>query len=217
MPPAITAKLDKPTVAGGPTTLRLKLGTEHAVVARPKFWNDTLEVDGIAVKRASYVEGFCSFHVTHGDESVVVALNVTRTTSGATYEYSFTDLSVGGKAVRIEGADVLAPGQAPSTLTPTEVSNVRFTPVRLREGYDMVEVDKFLDLIEGELAARYVALANTAATSVPSFAFAGNDISEKRFTTVRLREGYDMGEVDRFLDRAEESVRTLDARLGIKE
>ena len=27
------------------------------------------------------------------------------------------------------------------------------------------------------------------------------DVSNKRFTAVRLREGYDMGEVDAFLDR----------------
>lgn len=37
-------------------------------------------------------------------------------------------------------------------LTPEDVSNKRFTPVRLREGYDMSEVDQFLDEVEGELA-----------------------------------------------------------------
>jgi DivIVA domain-containing protein len=37
-------------------------------------------------------------------------------------------------------------------LTPDDVSNKRFTPVRLREGYDMGEVDQFLDEVEGELA-----------------------------------------------------------------
>jgi DivIVA domain-containing protein len=31
------------------------------------------------------------------------------------------------------------------SLTPEDVSNKRFTPVRLREGYDMGEVDSFLD------------------------------------------------------------------------
>jgi DivIVA domain-containing protein len=36
-------------------------------------------------------------------------------------------------------------------LTPEDVSNKRFTPVRLREGYDMGEVDQFLDEIETEL------------------------------------------------------------------
>ncbi|MBV9829979.1 MAG: DivIVA domain-containing protein, partial [Marmoricola sp.] len=33
-------------------------------------------------------------------------------------------------------------------LTPEDVSNKRFTPVRLREGYDMGEVDAFLDEVE---------------------------------------------------------------------
>jgi DivIVA domain-containing protein len=37
-------------------------------------------------------------------------------------------------------------------LTPEDVSNKRFTPVRLREGYDMGEVDQFLDEVEGELS-----------------------------------------------------------------
>jgi DivIVA domain-containing protein len=37
-------------------------------------------------------------------------------------------------------------------LTPEDVSNKRFTPVRLREGYDMGEVDAFLDEVESELS-----------------------------------------------------------------
>lgn len=37
-------------------------------------------------------------------------------------------------------------------LTPEDVSAKRFTPVRLREGYDMSEVDQFLDEVEAELA-----------------------------------------------------------------
>lgn len=36
-------------------------------------------------------------------------------------------------------------------LTPADVSNKRFSPVRLREGYDMGEVDQFLDEVESEL------------------------------------------------------------------
>jgi DivIVA domain-containing protein len=37
-------------------------------------------------------------------------------------------------------------------LTPEDVSNKRFTTVRLREGYDMTEVDQFLDEVEAELS-----------------------------------------------------------------
>src|SRR5699024_12351760 len=36
-------------------------------------------------------------------------------------------------------------------LTPEDVRNKRFTPVRLPEGYDMGEVDQFLDEVEAEL------------------------------------------------------------------
>ena len=39
-------------------------------------------------------------------------------------------------------------------MTPEDVSNKRFTTVRLREGYDMTEVDQFLDEVEAELGRR---------------------------------------------------------------
>jgi DivIVA domain-containing protein len=65
------------------------------------------------------------------------------------------------------------------------INDQRFTPVRLREGYDMGEVDQFLD--------RLVAGLEHAQPLAPL-------VESARFTPVRLREGYDMGEVDRFLD-----------------
>jgi DivIVA domain-containing protein len=40
-------------------------------------------------------------------------------------------------------------------LTPEDVRSKRFTPVRLREGYDMGEVDQFLDEVEAELERLY--------------------------------------------------------------
>jgi DivIVA domain-containing protein len=40
-------------------------------------------------------------------------------------------------------------------LTPEEVQNKEFTTVRLREGYDMQEVDDFLDEVETELTRLY--------------------------------------------------------------
>src|SRR4029450_13230150 len=36
-------------------------------------------------------------------------------------------------------------------LTPEAVRSKQFTPVRLREGYDVTEVDSFLDEVEAEL------------------------------------------------------------------
>jgi DivIVA domain-containing protein len=59
-------------------------------------------------------------------------------------------------------------------LTPEDVKNKRFTPVRLREGYDMGEVDQFLDEVEAELDRLYAEntdLRNkleSAATAAPS-------------------------------------------------
>ena len=40
-------------------------------------------------------------------------------------------------------------------LTPEDVQNKEFTTVRLREGYDMQEVDEFLDEVEAELSRMY--------------------------------------------------------------
>jgi DivIVA domain-containing protein len=60
-------------------------------------------------------------------------------------------------------------------LTPEDVSNKRFTPTRLTQGYDMGEVDQFLDEVEAELGrllreneelrARGDGAGSTAATS----------------------------------------------------
>lgn len=72
-----------------------------------------------------------------------------------------------------------------------DVGKVRFSPVRLREGYDMGEVDEHLDLVQSTLDALDRAVAGSG--QVPGI------LPTPRFTPVRLREGYDMGEVDAFL------------------
>lgn len=66
-----------------------------------------------------------------------------------------------------------------------KISNVQFKTVRLREGYDMTEVDDFLDQLVGE--------ARAARSLAPL-------CDQVRLTTVRGRPGYDMDEVDRFLE-----------------
>ena len=66
------------------------------------------------------------------------------------------------------------------------VERARFTPVRLREGYDMAEVDTLLDQVV-EAAERGEPVAPL--------------IDGAHFTPVRVREGYDMGEVDQFLEQ----------------
>jgi DivIVA domain-containing protein len=69
----------------------------------------------------------------------------------------------------------------------------RFTPVRLREGYDVEEVDVFVD--------RVMATVNGQPVERPVTA---REIRNAQFSPVRLREGYDVFEVDQFLERAEE-------------
>jgi DivIVA domain-containing protein len=62
----------------------------------------------------------------------------------------------------------------------------RFTPTRLRKGYDQGDVDKFLDeLVAAVQAERPLRPLVDAA----------------RFSTTKVTEGYDMSEVDDFLDR----------------
>lgn len=64
------------------------------------------------------------------------------------------------------------------------ITDVQFKPVRLREGYDMGEVDAFLD---------HAAKAAAEGRSLEPL------VAVARFTPVRMREGYDMAEVDAFL------------------
>jgi len=61
----------------------------------------------------------------------------------------------------------------------------RFSPVRLRDGYDMREVDDFLDRLSDA--------ADLGQPLTPLMA-------EARFSVVRLREAYDIGAVDDFLE-----------------
>ena len=65
------------------------------------------------------------------------------------------------------------------------IRSVQFTPVRFREGYELQQVDEFLDQLEAAIeAGRPIAPMVEAA----------------RFRMVRRQESYEMGEVDEFLD-----------------
>ena len=52
-------------------------------------------------------------------------------------------------------------------LTPEAVDNKEFTTVRLREGYDMQEVDEFLDEVAAELSRCTAKTRNCATSSLP--------------------------------------------------
>ncbi len=67
----------------------------------------------------------------------------------------------------------------------------RFTPGRLREGYEIDEVDELVNRI-------MATLAGTADRPVTP-----KQLRQVEFTPVRFREGYDVAEVDAFLEKAE--------------
>jgi DivIVA domain-containing protein len=71
-----------------------------------------------------------------------------------------------------------------------------FTRVRWREGYDMAQVDAFIERLMATVEGRYVEPPVTA-----------DDIRSVIFTPVRLTHGYAVEEVDAFLDTAESLLR----------
>jgi len=84
-------------------------------------------------------------------------------------------------------------------LTPEDVRGKRFTPVRLREGYDMGEVDQFLDEVETELerlakereslrAAASATADAPAAVQEPASTAASMTIGEASSAATRLLE-----------------------------
>ena len=64
------------------------------------------------------------------------------------------------------------------------IRTVRFTPVRIREGYDMGEVDDFLDQV-----------TRAALSGMPLAPL----VAHQTFGRVTWREGYDIQEVEDFL------------------
>jgi DivIVA domain-containing protein len=83
-----------------------------------------------------------------------------------------------------EEADRRAPAAESYGDLVESIATVRFTPVRIRDGYDMSDVDELLD--------RLVAALGRGEPVGPV-------IDDARLAHVRLREGYDIGEVDEFL------------------
>jgi DivIVA domain-containing protein len=78
------------------------------------------------------------------------------------------------------------------------VETKKFSTTRLRPGYDMGEVDAFLNAIRDT----FLGLREPPLTP--------DEIRNQRFSTVRLRPGYDEQEVDAFLDQAEARLAARD-------
>lgn len=72
-----------------------------------------------------------------------------------------------------------------------DIDAIRFSPVRLTQGYDMDEVDRFLEEVRGAVSGPDAAAR--ALELLPR-------VRSVRFTPVRVSEGYDMDDVDGFLD-----------------
>lgn len=76
------------------------------------------------------------------------------------------------------------------------MSEPLFARVRWREGYDMTEVDTFVERLMATVEGRPVDRPVTA-----------DEIQQVIFRSVRLTEGYSMEEVDTFLEQAENLLR----------
>lgn len=68
------------------------------------------------------------------------------------------------------------------------IHNIQFGSSGMRAGYDVRDVDAFLERV----------IAGLRGSAAP---VAAEDIRDSRFRTVRFGPGYDMDEVDRFLDQ----------------
>ena len=88
-------------------------------------------------------------------------------------------------------------GDPMAPLPGDELRAVRLTPTKFREGYDMAQVDAFLD----RAAA---ALDEHQRGQVPSLS--PDDVENVKFAATKFREGYDQDETDDLLDRV---IRTL--------
>ena len=95
----------------------------------------------------------------------------------------------------VAGGPGAAPAGGPS-------GSARFSTTRLRPGYDMEQVDGFLDAVRDTfLGARQPPLT-------------AEEIRAKQFATTRLRPGYDEQEVDAFLEGVEARLRVRCAECG---
>ncbi|PZF79665.1 DivIVA domain-containing protein [Jiangella anatolica] len=110
-----------------------------------------------------------------------------------------------------------------AALTTDAVRQVQFTTVRLRAGYDMQAVDEYLDEVAAWLETAAATGAGAAAEPVETQSTNEwrESLTERyellkvadrpagdRFGTVRLREGYDPGEVDVFVDHVRATLAT---------
>lgn len=88
-------------------------------------------------------------------------------------------------------------------LTSNEVRVAEFSTVRVVAGYEMAEVDDFLDRLADCLAAYEQGGSGRYLTA--------DEVADAQFTATRIREGYRTEEVDELLDQALETLRGYEA------
>ncbi len=94
-------------------------------------------------------------------------------------------------------------------LSSADVRSARFTATKFREGYEIPEVDQVLDAASDTLA--HLERGETVKAD-GSPLLTPTDLLAARFTSTRLREGYDVVEVDDLLDEIITTLNTYIAR-----
>lgn len=74
-----------------------------------------------------------------------------------------------------------------------ELPKVKFSLTRFREGYDLADVDAFLEHLRDTLVQWE--------SGRPGLILSG-EVAETRFAVTKFRNGYDQDQVDNFLDEA---------------
>jgi len=94
------------------------------------------------------------------------------------------------------------------TLTADQASHAAFVTTRFKAGYDLEEVDVFIESIAAALRAW-----ETGPVSGPSYRIlASDDVSSKKFSTTSLREGYEQDAIDLFMDEAARTLQDHETR-----
>ena len=102
-------------------------------------------------------------------------------------------------------------------LSPEDLINKRFEPTKWREGYSQYEVDDFLDVVvlefrrlqkEGKALRRRVANPELVIDATPQVIITPEEVTKQRFKATK-RVGYNLDEVDDFLDEIVYALKTM--------
>lgn len=88
-------------------------------------------------------------------------------------------------------------------LTADDVLTHTFPTTRLRQGYDVMEVDDFLDRVIA--AFRYYETGGAQGSRMPA-----HEVRSMKFPVTKFREGYELDGVDSFLDEVETCLVALE-------